>query len=112
MFVAIYLRARGHEHVFRETDSSQAKVGALRPFDGGLCAVGYDDHEVHIAVVSRRTPGARTEQPNLLRLKFGLKSFDCGFQEASLNGLHSIKTSIIDVDLKAVAGACQPLTKL
>jgi hypothetical protein len=38
VFVPIYLPARGHEHVFRETDSSQAKVGALRPLDGRLCA--------------------------------------------------------------------------
>ena len=80
VFVPIYLPARGHEHVFRETDSSQAKVGALRPLDGRLCALGYDDHKVHIAVLSRRTPGVRAEQPNLLRLKFGLKPFDSGFQ--------------------------------
>jgi hypothetical protein len=42
-----------------------------------------------------------TEHPNLLRLEFGLKSFNCRLQETGWNELHNVETNTMDIDLKA-----------
>jgi hypothetical protein len=76
-------------------------MGALCTFDYRLRAMGNNYHEVHITVVSRRTPCVGTEHPNLLRLEFGLKSFNCGLQETGWNQLHNVETNTMDIDLKA-----------
>ena len=94
MFVAVNLRTRGHEHVLGKTQPAQTAVCPLHPPDGLLAAVADNDHEIHVAVLGRRAPGVRTEQINLLRLKFGFQPFYCFVQQAFWNGLHGFQPSI------------------
>ena len=70
MFVAVNLGARGDNHILRHPQSAQTTVRALRAADGLLIAVGNDNEQINVAVVMRRAPGVRAEQPDLLRLKF------------------------------------------
>lgn len=80
MFVAVNLRARGDKHVLGKTQPAQTAVRPLHPPNCLLAAVADNDHEIHVAVLGWRAPCVRTEQINLLRLKFGFQPFDCFVQ--------------------------------
>jgi len=71
MFVAVNLGAGWHKHVFGESHSSQAAVGALHPPDCLLAALPDYHHQIHVAVIGWRAPSMGTEQIDFLRLKFG-----------------------------------------
>ena len=70
MFVPVNLGARGNDHVLWHPQAAQTSMRPLRAADGRFIALAYDDHEVHVAVFGGRAPGVRTEQPDLLWLKF------------------------------------------
>ena len=101
MPVAVKFGPGVDQHIFGEADAAQTSLSALHPADGALVAGGYNDHQVHVAVLSGRAPSVRAGEPDLLRLKFGFQSFDRVFQKPRLNGLHDVKISTMAVDLKA-----------
>jgi len=77
MPVAVKFRPGVDQHVLGEADAPQTALSALHPADGSFVAGGHNDHQVNVAVFIGRTPGVRTEQPDLFGLKF-LDQLLCG----------------------------------
>ena len=94
MPVTVKFRPGVNQHVLGKADAAQTSLSALHPADGAFVAGSNYDHQIHIAVFGGRAPRVRTEQPDLLRLKFGFQSFNRFFQKGGLNCLHRIENNM------------------
>ena len=88
VLVAIDLGAGGDDYILGHTQAAQATMRPLRAADGRFMAFADDDHQIDIAIVSRRAPGVRAEEPDLFGLKFGDQSLRGGFEQIGVERFH------------------------
>ena len=89
MFVAVKLLTGLHENVFTEITVTQTAMRPLHALDGPLSALKHDDHQIHVTVPRRFSPGVRAEKVDRLWLKLRSQPFNRLRQLVLWNGFHA-----------------------